>query len=73
MPSHAIAGVVRDGRFSAHLINESTEVVFMDEWSSDSLSGEDAKRVLQGQLCYATLSAKIDSALDTYAYGFHCE
>ncbi|XP_057301088.1 uncharacterized protein LOC130635686 [Hydractinia symbiolongicarpus] len=45
-----IAGVVRDGRFSGHLINRNTQVVFMDEWTSDSLCCEDAKRILQGGL-----------------------
>lgn len=48
IPSNYIAGVVRDGNFSGHMIKENTQVVFMDEWTSDSLSCEDAKRVLQG-------------------------
>ena len=43
-----IAGVVRDGRFSGHMINGNTQVVFMDEWTADSLCCEDAKRILQG-------------------------
>jgi len=43
-----IAGVVREGKFAGHLISETTELVFMDEWTSDSLSCEDAKRILQG-------------------------
>ena len=43
-----IAGVVREGRFSAHMIDDATELVFMDEWTSDSLCCEDAKRILQG-------------------------
>ena len=43
-----IAGVVRDGRFSGSMINEKTQVVQMEEWTSDSLSCEDAKRILQG-------------------------
>ena len=30
------------------MIDEQTEVVFMDEWTSSSLSCEDLKRVLQG-------------------------
>ena len=48
IPSRFIAGVVRDGRFSGHLINGSTQIVFMDEWTNDSLCCEDAKRILQG-------------------------
>jgi len=49
IPSDYIAGVVRDGNFSGHMIKENTQVVFMDEWTSDSLCCEDAKRVLQGK------------------------
>ena len=48
IPSKHVAGVVRDGKFSGQLINSDTQIVFMDEWSSDSLSAEDAKRILQG-------------------------
>lgn len=48
IPSRYIAGVMNDGKFSASLITEESQVVFMDEWSPDSLSCEDAKRVLQG-------------------------
>ena len=48
IPSKYIAGVMNDGKFSAHMINEQTQVVMMDEWTPDSLSCEDAKRILQG-------------------------
>lgn len=48
IPSKYVAGVVREGKFAAHLIRDDTQLVFMDEWTSDSLSCEDAKRVLQG-------------------------
>ena len=48
IPIDYIAGVVREGRFAGHLINNMTQLVFMDEWTNDSLSCEDAKRVLQG-------------------------
>ena len=49
MPSHSIAGVTREGKFADHLIKSSTQLVFMDEWTEDSLSCEDAKRILQGR------------------------
>lgn len=39
-----------EGKFAGHLINNLTEIVFMDEWTSKSLSCEDAKRVFQGGL-----------------------
>ena len=46
----AIASVTREKQFAVHAINEETQVVFIDEWSSDSMCAEDAKRVLQGGL-----------------------
>ncbi|XP_066925566.1 uncharacterized protein [Clytia hemisphaerica] len=55
-----IAGVTQESQFAGHMINESTEIVFMDEWSSNSLSCEEAKRVLQGGLIM--LSQKHKSA-----------
>ena len=48
IPSRYVAGVMNDGKFSASLITEQTQIVIMDEWTPDSLSCEDAKRVLQG-------------------------
>ena len=48
IPSRYIANIVPDGRFSAADICHLTQVVFMDEWTVDSLSCEDAKRLLQG-------------------------
>ena len=50
IPSKFIANVVPDGRFSASSIDENTQIVKMDEWTADSLSCEDAKRILQGKL-----------------------
>ena len=48
IPSMRISGVVTDGRFSSSSINEMTQVVLMEEWTSNSLSCEEAKRTLQG-------------------------
>ena len=50
LPVSGIASVTREKHFSAHLIKPSTQVVFIDEWTSDSLCAEDAKKVLQGGL-----------------------
>lgn len=44
-----ISGVVRDGKFAGSMIDQYTQVMFMDEWTSDSLCCEDAKRILQGK------------------------
>ena len=46
----AIASATREKQFAAHLINEDTEIICLDEWTSDSLNAEDAKKVLQGGL-----------------------
>ena len=43
-----IASVLNDGKFSAAMIETNTQIVIMDEWTSDSLTCEEAKRVLQG-------------------------
>lgn len=50
IPSRFISNIVPDGRFSASNVDSTTQVVMMDEWTSDSLSCEDAKRLLQGKL-----------------------
>ena len=48
MRINAIASATRKKQFSAHLTNEDTEIIFLDEWTSDSLDAEDDKKVLQG-------------------------
>ena len=50
IPSRFITNIVPDGRFSAANISKDTQVIMMDEWTSDSLSCEDAKRILQGNI-----------------------
>ena len=54
IPSNYISGVLREGKFAGHLIKSNTQIVLMEEWTSDSLSCEDAKRILQGK-CVNTL------------------
>ena len=48
IPSRHIASVMNDGKFAAGLINDRTQIVFMDEWTPECLSCDDAKRILQG-------------------------
>ncbi|XP_066917465.1 uncharacterized protein [Clytia hemisphaerica] len=48
VPSKFISCIVPDGRFSAADVNKNTQVIVMDEWTPESLSCEDAKRILQG-------------------------
>ena len=37
------------------MINQSTQIVFMDEWTNDSLCCEDANRILQGYYLFILL------------------
>ena len=46
IPCRHIAGVARDSKFAGAMINQATQVVFMDEWTDDSLCCGDAKRIL---------------------------
>ena len=48
IPFEYIAGVTRDGKFAGSMINQSTQIVLMDEWTNDGLCCEDAKRILKG-------------------------
>ena len=50
-----IAGVTRDDKFGRFMINQSTQIVLMDEWTNDSLCCEDAKRILQGYYLFIQL------------------
>lgn len=63
--SRHIAGVVNEGRFAGHLIENDTELVFMDEWTSDSLSCEDAKRILQGDCQFELFISYVLSNFDS--------
>ena len=70
IPTDCIAGVTREKQFAGHLINENTEVVFMDEWSIDSLNAEDAKKVLQGGLLMLRRKHK-EAEKFAYSSGFY--
>lgn len=43
-----LASVTRDRHFSASMLRAETECLFVDEWPPDSMTADDAKRVLQG-------------------------
>ena len=55
IPFEYIADVTRDGKFAGSMINQSTQIVLMDEWTNDSLCCEDAKRILQGYYLFILL------------------
>ena len=55
IPFEYIAGVTHDGKFVGSMINQSTQIVLMDEWTNDSLCCENAKRILQGYYLFILL------------------
>ena len=55
IPFEYIAGVSCDGKFAGSMINQSAQIVLMDEWKNDSLCCEDAKRILQGYYLFILL------------------
>ena len=55
IPFEYIAGVTRDGKFAGSMINQSTQILLMDEWTDDSLRCEDAKRILLGYYLFIQL------------------
>ena len=55
IPFEYIAGVTRDGKFAGSMINQSTQIVLMGEWTNDSLCCEDAKRILQDYCLFILL------------------
>ena len=55
IPFEYIAGVTRGGKFAGSMINQSTQIVLMDEWTNDSLCCEDAKKILQGYYLFILL------------------
>ena len=66
-----IAGVVREKQFAGHLIDSDTELVFMDEWTEDSLCCEDTKKLLQGKyitcgVCLSVFNGCYDMAFSDY-------
>ena len=48
IPSECIASVTNEGQFSAAMITEATQLVIIDEWSSNRMRSDLAKTVLQG-------------------------
>ena len=44
-----------DGQFARPVINQSTQIVLMGEWTNDSLCCDDSKRILQGRYLFILL------------------
>ena len=55
IPFEYVAIVTRDGKFAGSMLNQSTQIVLMDEWTNDSLCCEDAKRTLRGYYLFILL------------------
>jgi len=47
---HKVASIAKEKAFALSMIQETTEVIFIDEWSDDLLKADVAKTVLQGGL-----------------------
>ena len=43
-----ITSLTKEKTFSSMMINEGTQLIFLDEWTSDTLQSDTAKTVLQG-------------------------
>ena len=48
IPAHCIATITKERQFSAAMIDESTQLVIIDEWSATSMDSSLAKTILQG-------------------------
>jgi len=48
IPAHCIASITKERQFSASMIDESTQLVIVDEWSATSMDSSLAKTILQG-------------------------
>ena len=48
IPVNRIATVTKERQFSTQCINDNTQLIFMDEWSSYSIDAETAKKLFQG-------------------------
>ena len=63
-----IAGVTLDSKFAGSVINQSTQIVLMDEWANGSLCSDDAKRVLQVCYLFMLLLFSVTSQLCSMLY-----
>jgi len=61
MPIERIATLTKEKQFSAQMISEDTELVFVDEWSPQTLDAEDAKKLLQGGYFVTAVKHKVNS------------
>lgn len=48
IPVNRIATITRERQFSTQCVNDATQLIFLDEWSVDSIDAETAKKLFQG-------------------------
>ena len=48
IPSDRIASITKEGKFSASMINDATELVIIDDWCGATMQSDLAKTLLQG-------------------------
>ena len=63
--------MLNDGKFSSAMISANTQIVIMDEWTSDSLTCEEAKRVLQGELIVILIDLALWFSFCTFKKNYH--
>ena len=59
IPISNIATLTREKQFSAQMISQETELVFIDEWSPQTLDAEAAKKLLQGGYFVTAIKHKV--------------
>eukprot|EP00112_Aurelia_sp_Birch-Aquarium-sp1_P021134 Seg5616.1 transcript_id=Seg5616.1/GoldUCD/mRNA.D3Y31 product="hypothetical protein" protein_id=Seg5616.1/GoldUCD/D3Y31 len=64
IPSKRIAAIISKKQFAASMIDENTELVFMDEWSENSLNSDMVKTVLQGGMMVKSIKLQSPSIVD---------
>lgn len=64
IPSKRVAAITSEKQFAASMIDENTELVFMDEWSENTLNSDMAKTVLQGGMMVKSIKHQSPSIVD---------
>ena len=68
IPFEYMAGVTLDSKFTGAMINQSTQIVLMDEWANDNLCSDDAKRILQSFCLFILLLFSLTVPLCSMLY-----
>ena len=67
IPISKIATLTREKQFSTQMVNPETELVFVDEWSPQTLDAEAAKKLLQGGYFVTAIKHKVFDLVCAYS------